>query len=105
MYKTPADPESALIHKAAASFGFNPPYEVGESVPICPCCLLQVNTEELPLSTSTTPDIENGVLLQSLLITSGVSLFFTFIKVLIIYLFMVLLTVSLFALSMSVINT
>lgn len=55
MYRTPADTTYALVHTAAAAFGFKPPYLIGEQVPVCPCCLLQVNTEELPFGTSTTP--------------------------------------------------
>lgn len=45
------------------------------------------------------------MLMQSCRLSSGASLFFTFIKLAIIYLFVLFLTVSIFSLSMSLINT
>lgn len=45
MYQTPAVESYANIHRAAAAFGYNPEYPAGAKVPVCPCCLLPVNTE------------------------------------------------------------
>ena len=104
MYKKPADVDSAHIHKAAAAFGFNRPFKKGQLAPVCPCCLLPVNTEELTIDTSTTPAIEQGTLIQPFFLSSGTSLFFSFIKFITLYLFVLFLTVSIFPMSMSIIN-
>jgi hypothetical protein len=55
MYRCPPNDADAEIHRAASAFGYNPTFEKGEKITICPCCELPINTIALPISTATTP--------------------------------------------------
>lgn len=57
MYRCPPNDEDAKVHKVASTFGYNPTFEKGEKITVCPCCELPINTITLPMSISTTPKI------------------------------------------------
>jgi hypothetical protein len=65
MYQTPSSQESTNVHKKAVAFGYVPPYKPKSQLPVCPCCLLPINGQELALSTPTTPTVEDYLLLQA----------------------------------------
>lgn len=60
----------------------------GTPASICPCCQLPINTQELPLNYETTPDVRKDKLDddEEYKLSSGISMFFTFIKMAICYL-------------------
>jgi hypothetical protein len=59
----------------------------GSPASICPCCNLPINTQELPLHYDTTPDVRLEKLGDEVYkLSSGIAMFFTFIKMAICYL-------------------
>lgn len=86
MYACPPNDEDAELHRAASSFGYNPPFEKEQKISVCPCCELPINTIQLPMTISTTPTTNSDGKVQFFVLDSGASLFFTFIKMGIVYL-------------------
>ena len=105
MYRTPPIPEAAIVHRNASLFGYNRSSNSEESV--CPCCQLPVNTVQVPFCSPTTPSSDQDQYIRTatpFLLESGASLFFTFIKLLLIYLGITWVIISLYGTNVSDIN-
>jgi hypothetical protein len=86
-YAFPATIARAEIHEIANIFGFNSLVNSdGSPAAICSCCKLPINTQELRLDYDTTPDITKERLEEEYYLSSGIAMFFTFIKMAICYL-------------------
>jgi hypothetical protein len=88
MYEYPANRKEALMHRKANEFGYNSK-TVGndQATPLCPCCELPINTVRIKLKYGTTPSkkyVKAGG--NIFLLNSGSAMFFTFIKMTIVYL-------------------
>ena len=73
----------------------------GDNVPICPCCENYINTVDIPLSYPTPPNRTPTQSDEAFLLPADVSLYFTFIKMVIIFLLLRFLVVEFYNLSTS----
>lgn len=88
IYSFPATTEQALIHEMASSYGHNTLLnEDGSPVAVCPCCEMPINTLPLPLAYPTTPGLHDHPR-EEYKLSAGMSLFFSFIKMAVVYLCM-----------------
>lgn len=101
MYQCPPNDEHAEIHRASSAFGYNPNVEPGEKVTICPCCELPINTITLPITIPTTPITGAEGQSQFFALDSGAAMFFTFIKMAIIYLCILFVVCNIYPLHLS----
>ena len=86
-YAFPATIQQAQIHEIANVYGYNSLVEGdGTPVSVCACCKLPINTMELPIDYPTTLELNTVWVSGEYKVSSGISLFFTFIKMAICYL-------------------
>lgn len=101
MYQFPADYKEARVHQMASKFGYSTgKLKNNEEVPVCPCCESQTSNMELPLCYSTIPgkpEVGHDVFL----VNTDVSMYFTFIKMAIIYLILRFIVFDLYNILMS----
>lgn len=78
----------ARVHSKASKFGFNPSSQ-GNRFKVCPCCYNIVESEEIGFCYPTTKiSIEEEAGFEEFKLTSAASLYFSFIKMVIIYFFL-----------------
>jgi len=98
MYKYPADYKEAKVHEMATRFGYSyNKLKDGETVPVCPCCQNLTSTMEINICYSTSPN-KPEVGQPVFLVATDTSLYFYFVKMVVIFLLMKLLVVDAFVL-------
>lgn len=97
MFKYPANYQEALIHRYANKFGYNSgKMKDGTDTPICPCCEIYINTLEIPLTYPTLPNRNPTPEDPVFLLPANISLYFTFIKMVIGFILIRLIVVDLY---------
>ena len=88
MYSYPCEYDAAIMHKQATKFGYHTKnMKNGEPAPLCPCCETPINTTKIDLCYETTPSKDIVKVGQKrYMLDSGSAMFFTFIKMCIVYL-------------------
>ena len=85
-YQYPASVAAAQVHRQASKFGYNKTYQ-GEPPRLCPCCMERVETEDIGLCYPTTDiGIAEELGYEQYQLSSGISLYFSFLKMALTYL-------------------